>query len=78
MKNVVVYSKPNCMQCEMTKKELKKLSIDFILEDLTDEKNAQLLEDFKSKGHRSAPITVVGDVVISGFNPVALKNALGM
>ena len=76
MKKVIVYSKPNCMMCEMTKKELTKLGVDFTIESLIDEKNAELVAGFVSKGFRSAPITLVGEEIISGFNPVSLKKAL--
>lgn len=76
MKKIIVYSKPNCIQCEMTKKELSKLGVDFTVESLVDEKNSAVLEDFKSKGLRSAPITIVGEEIISGFNPIALKAAI--
>lgn len=78
MKKVIVYSKPNCIKCEMTKKELVKLGVEFVLEDLTDEKNAEILNNFKEKGFREAPITVIEETVISGFNPISLKKALGI
>jgi len=76
MKKVIVYSKPNCMMCEMTKKELTKLGVEFTVESLIDEKNSEIVESFVKKGFRSAPITLVGEEIISGFNPVNLKKAL--
>ena len=76
MKKVVVYSTPNCVRCEMTKKELAKMGVEFETKSLIDEKNSKLVEDLKEKGHRSAPITIIGDEIISGFNPILLKKAL--
>ena len=76
MKKVVVYSKPNCIMCEMTKKKLTEFGVDFTVESLIDEKNAELVADFYKKGFRSAPITIVGEEIIYGFNPISLKKAL--
>lgn len=76
MKKIIVYSKPNCIQCEMTKKELTKLGADFVVEDLLAEKNAEILAGFKAQGYRNAPIVTIEEIVISGFDPIKLRSAL--
>lgn len=63
--SVVVYSKPACPQCVMTKKALKKIGVEFLEEKLEQE----ALEQFSSQGFRSAPIVVAGDKIWSGFQP---------
>ena len=76
MKNVIVYSKPNCVQCDMTKRALTKMNVEFETEDLTAPKNAEKMQEFIAKGLRSAPITVIDGEYISGFDPIALQKAL--
>lgn len=67
MEKVVVYSLPNCSQCEATKKRLADKNVDFDSVSLLDHK--EQLVRFKSMGHRTAPIVVAGDSVWSGYQP---------
>ncbi len=70
---VVVYSQPNCMQCEQTKKWLDKKGIAFSVVDLS--VDAEALEKVKALGYRQAPVVIAGEKHWAGFNPAQL-NAL--
>lgn len=69
---VVLYSKPKgCVQCDATKRKLKKHNIHYTEVDVT--ADATALEFIKSLGHAQAPVVYVsaieGDVHWSGNNP---------
>ena len=73
-KIVRVYSKPNCVQCDWTKKLLTDLGIEFVEEDLLDEGN---LMAAKYLGFMSAPVVAAGDSaddMWSGFQPERIKD----
>lgn len=66
---VRVYTKDNCRQCDMTKMLMKRLGVDFVEEDATDEGN---LAAFKELGFLAAPVVAVGDSrddMWAGFQP---------
>jgi glutaredoxin-like protein NrdH len=63
--SVVVYSLPNCVQCEQTKKMLTAREIEF--EVVMINENPDIVADYMDAGHMSAPIVVAGDDVWSGF-----------
>lgn len=68
-KKVVVYSKPNCAQCNFTKKFLDNNGIDYQTIDVyDDEKALQLLKD---KGLSSMPVVSINDFEEhwTGFRP---------
>lgn len=70
---VRVYSKPNCVQCTLTKNLLKSEGVSFVEEDITDPQN---LEAAKSMGLLAAPVVVVGesgDDMWAGFQPDRIK-----
>jgi glutaredoxin-like protein NrdH len=65
--NVTVYTKPNCVQCEATKRLLDKLVIEYNTVDITQDIGAyDMLID---KGFRAAPVVNAGDEWWAGFNP---------
>lgn len=63
---VRVYTKPDCRQCDATKRRFTEKGIEFEVEDLTDEGN---LAAAKALGHASAPVVVVGDESWAGYRP---------
>jgi len=69
---IKLFSKPNCPQCMMTHKELKRNNIPFEYVDLTQDPEA--LEYVTSLGHSSAPVVVTdeGDSW-SGFRPDRIR-----
>jgi len=62
---ITVWTKSNCVQCEMTKKQFDKLGITYEVKDL--EADVFALEGFKANGLMAAPIVVTDDRKWSGF-----------
>jgi len=71
---VTVYTTPNCVQCNMTKKLLDRNGIIYAVEDLTAEKNAEKLEEFRSQGYSQAPIVTTDTKIWSGFKPSKIES----
>ena len=64
---VTVYTKPNCVQCDATKRSLDKLGIKYSTIDATqDEKSYNMLIE---KGFKAMPVVNAGNEWWSGFNP---------
>lgn len=73
---VIVWSKPNCVQCGAVKRALDKRSIAYDERDLTADLGA--LEAFKGLGFLGAPIvTVDGAAEFAGFNPGEIDRIFG-
>lgn len=71
--SVSVYTKDRCVQCDMTKRLMKQLGVEFIEEDAMDEGN---LAAFKELGFLAAPVVAVGesrDDMWSGFQPDRIR-----
>jgi len=75
MQSVIIYTKPNCMQCDMTKKAFNAKGIKYETEDILDPDN---LAAVQSLGLGAAPVIVVsqgkpGDEVYwAGFQPMKI------
>lgn len=54
---VIVYSKPKCVQCEMTKEFLKQHNVEF--EEMNVEENEEALEQIKASGLKRLPVVIV-------------------
>ncbi|MGY3725321.1 ribonucleoside-diphosphate reductase class Ib glutaredoxin subunit [Granulicatella balaenopterae] len=71
-KTVIVYSKPNCMQCNFTKQFLTNNGIAFEERDVSVSEEA--LEEVRALGFSSLPVVVVpGKEAFSGFRPEVLE-----
>lgn len=72
---VTVYTKPNCVQCDATKRSLTKLGIEFNTIDATqDEKVYNMLVE---KGFKAMPVVNADDEWWSGFNPDKINGLVG-
>jgi glutaredoxin-like protein NrdH len=72
--SVTVYTNPNCVQCDMTKKVLDRYEIEYSVVDLSqDQDSLQMVLDL---GYKQAPVVVAGDKHWSGFKPEQLSNLL--
>lgn len=75
MAAVTVYSKPNCMQCQFTKRFLKENDIAFETKDVEEDEEA--LQEVMKLGFKSLPVvSAEGKEPFSGFRPdklMALK-----
>lgn len=65
--SVTVYTSPACMQCEATKRRMKKRGIAYHPVDVSQDPEA--LEHVKSLGFNQAPVIVAGDESWSGYRP---------
>ena len=73
---IKLFSKPVCMQCTATKRELERRGMNFIEVDIT--KDEQVLRRIIALGYMQASVVMVGDDHWSGFRPEkisALANA---
>jgi len=68
---VTVYTLPACVQCDSTKRVLKKNSVEFNEVDLSQDEDAY--EMVKALGYQAAPVVIAGDVHWSGFRPDMLN-----
>lgn len=73
MSNITVYSKPNCMQCEFTKRWLHNNGLPYTAIDVT--KDELSLDYIKRLGYQNLPVVVVddGDKHWYGFRPDLLE-----
>lgn len=62
---VTVWSNENCIQCDMTKKQMEKRGIRFEAESL--QANPKQLEQFIEAGFTQAPIVVTPNKTWAGF-----------
>lgn len=74
MNKVVVYTKPNCQQCNFVKNFLTNWNVPFETEDVTE--NEKALNYIKSLGITQMPVTVAGGNVIKGANVPELEKLL--
>lgn len=72
MSKVTVYTLPACVQCDSTKRYLKRELIEFDEVKLQDD--PQAYEMVRAKGFTQAPIVMVGEDVWSGFRLDKLKS----
>jgi glutaredoxin-like protein NrdH len=71
MSQVTVYTLPSCVQCDSTKRYLKRELIDFVEVKLQDD--PQAYEMVMAKGFTQAPIVMAGERMWSGFRMDELK-----
>ena len=64
---VTVYTKPACVQCNMTYRALDKLGVQYNTVDITEDPAA--LEFIKGMGYLQAPVVIAGEDHWSGFQP---------
>lgn len=63
----IVYTKPNCVQCNMTKRHMDKIGVKYTTVDITEDSAA--LDKLIEMGYRAAPVVVTKDDSWTGFQP---------
>jgi glutaredoxin-like protein NrdH len=63
----IVYTKPNCVQCDATKRMMDKLGVEYTTVDIVE--NPAELDKLIEMGYRAAPVVVAGNESWSGFQP---------
>lgn len=65
--SIIVYSKPACVQCTATTRELERKGLKFRVVDLTEDQDAY--DKVIGLGYMQAPVVMVGDQHWAGFRP---------
>ena len=74
MAEITVYSKPDCMSCEFSKKYLKDKGIDFKEIDVF--KDDEALAMLRDKGFSQMPVVDICGNIHTGFRPELLAKAV--
>jgi glutaredoxin-like protein NrdH len=69
---ITVWTKSNCVQCDMTKKTMTRLGIEF--KEMSLEEHPLVLSTFKSQGFLGAPIVTTDTKTWSGFRLDKIKS----
>ena len=72
--NITIYTKPDCVQCDQTKKYFDRNEIAYETIDIT--QNPEAYEYVKSLGFSSAPVVVADGDSWAGFKLERIKNAI--
>ena len=65
---IKVYSKPNCMQCDFTKKHLDRMGLEYKTVDVTTDQQA--LDEVQQMGFHGLPVVVAdGMAPFVGYRP---------
>lgn len=62
-----VYTKPNCIQCDMTKRLMDKIGVEYNTVDIVE--NPAELDKLIELGYRAAPVVVTDGDSWAGFQP---------
>lgn len=68
---VTVYTKPDCVQCDMTKRLMDREAIEYTAIDVM--QDAEALELVKGMGYLAMPVVVAGNEHWSGFRAERIK-----
>ena len=71
---IKVYSKNNCPQCKMVKKQLTMNDINF--QEINIDENPEYRPYLKDRGWQSAPVVESEIVDFAGFNPQELRKLI--
>lgn len=69
--SITVYSKPNCPQCDLTKRDMDILGIEYEIIDISLQQDQ--LERLAGLGFRSAPVVETDRDVWSGYQQDKIK-----
>lgn len=71
---ITVYTTPNCVQCNSTKRYFDRHDISYETVDLSQDEEA--LKMVRELGHTIAPVVIAGDKHWSGFRIERIKNVI--
>lgn len=74
MSTITLYTKPNCPQCDFTKRALAQKGINFESIDVTQDQAS--LDKVKNLGYSQLPVVVSGTHHWSGFRPDLINKTL--
>lgn len=68
---ITVYTTPQCVQCDATKRALASSKVEYQAVDITEDADARA--KVKALGYVQAPVVITGDDHWSGFRPDKIK-----
>jgi glutaredoxin-like protein NrdH len=71
--SIVVYTKPACIPCKLTKKHLDRLDVEYAEAPID-----EILDVAQSKGISSAPVVVADGRIWGGYRPDRLDKLKGV
>lgn len=69
--SITLYTKPACVQCNATKRQLDKAGLEYDVVDLMED--AEALEAVKALGYQQAPVVMADGDHWAGFRPDKIK-----
>ena len=72
MSTITVYSKPRCVQCDATHRQLDRLGIPYVSVDVTTDLPAR--DRIMALGYSSAPVVIAGQEHWCGYRPDRIAN----
>ena len=69
---VTIYTLPNCVQCESTKRQFDRYGIEYEVKSFEDD--PEKAREFVEMGHKTAPVVVTNDKIWSGFRYEEIKH----
>ena len=68
----IVYTKPNCVQCNMTKRHMDKIGVKYTTVDIT--KDPTALDKLIEMGYKAAPVVIAPNgTSFAGFQPEKIQ-----
>lgn len=67
-----VYTKDNCVQCDMTKRLMDKVGVEYDVVNIS--QNPEALDKLIELGYRAAPVVITDEDSWAGFNPDKIAN----
>jgi len=72
---LIVYTKPGCMPCKMTRRKLDEMGVDYETRDVIGDDAA--MDEVRALGYREMPVVVNGQDHWSGFRPDNINEVAG-
>lgn len=72
--NITIYTTPNCVQCDTTKRWFNKAGVEYKTVDLS--QDAEAMEMVKGLGYSAAPVVVTDKEHWSGFRISKIKDTI--
>ena len=68
---ITVYTKSDCIQCEYTKKELDRMSLEYTAVDVAENDDARMF--LQDKGITALPFVIADEQCWAGFKPTKIR-----
>ena len=69
--SITIYTKPDCVQCQATKRKLDAAGVPYTVTDLS--KDPKMIEQLRAAGFTSVPVVEYADQRFAGYQPDRIK-----